>query len=289
MQENATTRHGRKSSLATSVIAAVSGDAAAEAVLSTAIALGALLGADVEALHVGRESAALRESARRAGVPIETIQGPTVQTLADAVEHEEVVATVIGARGKRTGKRPAGSTALALITLHRCPVVVVPPGAHVRDRIASILVPLNGTPTSASALENIVALAHAQALRIVVAHVYREDSLPAFSDHLPHEVQAWSDEFIARNCPPATDASLETRVGEPYEQVLDILQHTGCDLVALGWHGRMHDGHAAVVRQMLAHSPVPVLLTPVRTGSPRGETPASEPVLVGSSSGASPP
>jgi hypothetical protein len=54
--------------------------------------------------------------------------------------------------------------------------------------------------------------------------VHQERALPAFSDHLAHEVRAWSEEFIARNCPTALDATLKLRVGEPPEHVLDILR-----------------------------------------------------------------
>jgi len=57
----------------------------------------------------------------------------------------------------------------------------------------------------------------------------------AFSDQIVHEVRAWSDEFIARNCPGALDATLVLRIGEPREHVLNILRDRGCDLAALGW------------------------------------------------------
>jgi nucleotide-binding universal stress UspA family protein len=134
------------------------------------------------------------------------------------------------------------------------PAVVVPPdgGAAVRP-IARILVPLDGTAGSAAALEEIIQVASDAAVEIIVAHVHTTSgALPAFSDHLAHEVRAWSEEFIARNCPAATDATLEQRVGAPPEHVLDILRHSGCDLVALAWSQDLARGHAAVVRRMLA-------------------------------------
>jgi nucleotide-binding universal stress UspA family protein len=249
----------------TRIIAAITSDGAAEAVLSTAVALSELFGAEVEALHVGAAQVTLSTAAERAGVPLRNVAGETEQALADAVASEDVAALVIGARGTSSGKLPAGSTALALITLQRLPVVVVPPDTRVTDRaIQSVLVPLDGTPASAAALSEIVELAHRAALRIVVAHVQRPISIPAFSDHLPHEVRAWSEEFIARQCPGAAEATLELRVGEPHERLLDILRETGCDLVALGWRQGLASGRAAVVRRMLGESPVPVLLTPAR-------------------------
>ncbi len=43
------------------------------------------------------------------------------------------------------------------------------------------------------------------------------------------------------------------------------LPNSGCNLVALGWSQDLGHVHATVVRQMLAESPVPVLLTPAHT------------------------
>ena len=230
--------------------------------LSSASAIASLFSASVEALHVGEERAAVAAAAQEAGVTLRTVAGGTVEVLARAAAAEDVAAVVIGARGTSAGKRPAGSTAVALVTSLEKPVAVVPPDAAVERPIESVLVPLDGTAPSAAALQEIVELAANAELQIVVAHVQQERSLPAFSDHLPHEVRAWSEEFIARYCPFATDAALELRVGEPHEHLLDILRRSRCDLVALGWSQDLARGRAAVVRRMLAESPVPVLLTP---------------------------
>jgi nucleotide-binding universal stress UspA family protein len=244
------------------VIAAITDDSAATAVLSTSSAIASLFSATVEALHVGEERAAVAAAAQEAGVTLRTVAGRAVEVLARAAAAEDVAAVVIGARGTPAGARPAGSTAVALVTSLDKPVAVVPPDAAVERPIESVLVPLDGTAPSAAALQEIVELASNVELQIVVAHVQQERSLPAFSDHLSHEVRAWSEEFIARYCPSATDAALELRVGQPDEHVLDILRQSRCDLVALGWSQDLAGGRAAVVRRMLAESPVPVLLTP---------------------------
>ena len=246
------------------VIAAITGDSAAAAVLSSADAIAELFSATVEALHVGDERAVVVASAaRKAGITLRTIAGEAVQEIVDAAGAEDVVAVVIGARGTPAGKHPVGSTALALVASLDKPVAVVPPDVAVQHPIQSVLVPLDGTAASTAALREIVELASGAELRVVVAHVHQARSLPAFSDHLPHEVRAWSEEFMARHAPAALDATLEVRVGEPNEHVLDICRHCGCDLVALGWSQDLGRGRAAIVRRMLADSPVPVLLTPV--------------------------
>jgi len=245
------------------VLAAITGDSAAMGVLSSADAIAELFSATVEALHVGDERAVVASAARKAGVTLRTITGEAVQEIVDAAAAEDVVAVVIGAHGAPVGKRPVGSTVLALVASLNKPVAVVPPDAALQHPIQSVLVPLDGTAASAAALREIVELAAGAELQVVVAHVHQARSLPAFSDHLQHEVHAWSEEFIARNAPAAIDATLELRVGEPHERVLDICRHSGCDLVALGWSQDLGRGRAAIVRRMLADSPVPVLLTPV--------------------------
>jgi len=247
----------------TRVIAAITDDSAASAVLSSAGAIASLFSATVEALHVGEERAAVVAAAQEAGATLRTVAGEAVETIVRAAGAEDVAAVVIGARGAPGGKRPAGSTAMALVSSLNKPVAVVPPDAVVERPIERVLVPLDGTASSAAALREIVELAANAELQIVVAHVQRRQSLPPFSDHLPHEVRAWSEEFIARYCPSATDAALELRVGEPREHVLDIMRASHCDLVALGWGQDLTGGRAAVVRRILAESPVPVLLTPM--------------------------
>lgn len=252
----------------TRVLAAIAADAAAPGVLSAAAALGALFGARVEAVHAGENDAALEEAARAAGTTLRALEGPPVEALAHAAGEEDVALVVLGARGRLEGKRPAGSTALRLITELRKPVAVVPPEPARRRAMESVMVPLDGTRESATALNEIVALASGAALQVVVAHVQEARTLPAFSDHLHHEAQTWAQEFIARNCPGAAGAKLELRVGDPHEHLLDLLRSTRCDLVALGWSQELSAGRAAVVRTMLAESPVPVLLAPLRPGGP---------------------
>jgi len=262
------------------VIAAVTGDSAASAVLSSASAIAPLFSATVDALHVGGEQASVAAEAQAAGVTLRNVAGDAVEVLTRAAGAEDVAAVAIGARGAPGGRLPAGSIAVALVTSLNKPVAVVSSNATVKHPIGSVLVPLDATASSAEALREIVGLAANAKLRIVVAHVQQAWSLPPFSDHLPHEVRAWREEFMARYCPSAIDAALELRVGEPHEHVLDILRASGCDLVALGWSQSLEEGRAAVVRRLLAESPVPVLLTPA---------PATSTVVGGALEGAATP
>jgi nucleotide-binding universal stress UspA family protein len=248
--------------LSMKVIAAITNDSAATGVLASAAAISSLFSASVEALHVGAENAAVAQTAQSAGVALRTVAGRASEVIAQAASGEDVAAIVIGTRGSPASRPTTGSTTTALVTLLDKPIVVVPPNTTVEHDIERVLVPLDGTAASTAALQEIMELASAAEVEIVVAHIYEQRSLPAFSDQLPHEVRAWREEFIARHCPAVVDANLELRVGEPREHLLDILRASRCKLVALGWSQNLTGGHAAVVRQMLAESPVPVLLMP---------------------------
>lgn len=248
----------------TDVIAAVDNSAAAAPVIATAVRVAELYDATLLALHVredGVEAAAA--AARAAGVELETATGSPAEALVAAARQPAVRSLVLGARGTPGGRRPVGSTALDLITSVGKPVVIVPPDIAHPGRIDSVLVPLDGTRSSAAALAGTIELARGSGVEVVVLHVHEEERLPAFGDHLQHEARAWAEEFIARNCPvPPEEVKLELRVGVPHEHVLDVAGTRGVDLVALGWSQKLAGGRAAVVRETLARSAVPVLLVP---------------------------
>ena len=155
------------------VVVAIANDAAAPAVLTTAYAVANVLGATVEPVHVGAEHATAAEAARHAGVTLRTVPGTPLVELARAALPDDVAAIVLGAPGEGGATRPAGSTALQLITMLEKPVVVVRwEGGAGDHRIDRILVPLDGTAGSAAALHELVRLARDAAVEIVVAHVH---------------------------------------------------------------------------------------------------------------------
>jgi nucleotide-binding universal stress UspA family protein len=143
------------------------------------------------------------------------------------------------------------------------PLVVVPPIRRVPERIERVLVPLDGTEASAAAVRAVIRLAEEQDIEVVVLHVQDEHAI-AFSDQPHHETEAWGREFVARWCRcPAGKVQLELRVGLPGEHVVDVARELDVDLIALGWRRNLEPGRAAVVREALGPSEVPVLLIPL--------------------------
>ena len=251
------------------VIAAVDSSAAARPVLDTAAALARLLGAELAALHVREDGDFTpRAQAGAVGVPLRTVRGPTVPSLVEAAKPDDVVAMVLGARGTPAGRRPAGRTALEVAAVLPKPLVIVPPSLAHPGRLRRLLVPLDGSATTAAALRGTIEFARGCALEVVVLHVRDEASLPPFEDQPQHETASWAHEFVARHCPcPPEELQLEVRVGSPPDYVVRVAVEADVDLVALGWSQDLSEGRAAVVRETLAKSAVPVLLVPIVSGA----------------------
>ena len=247
------------------VIAALDNSAAAEPVIETAIRFGDLYEGVVRAVNVREDgSEAAEAAAREAKVEFESLSGSPVEGLIAAAQEPDVRVMVLAARGRPAGRRPAGSTALALITSIGKPIVVVPPDVSRPERIDRVLVPLDGTRASAAAVAGTINLAREAGLEVVVLHVREEERLPRFSDHLQHESRTWAEEFIARNCPSLPEeVQLELRVGMAEEHLIQVAIGAEVDLVALGWSQDLDAGRAAVVREALARSSVPILLLPI--------------------------
>jgi nucleotide-binding universal stress UspA family protein len=248
------------------VLAAIDNSSAARSVLAVARTLADLLAVDVEAVHVredGERNA--QAAAAAAGVPFRSTAKPVIAALAEEGRAQDVLAVVLGARGVRSGRRPAGHVALELALSLPKPLVVVPPEARLPDGFRRILVPLNGRRTSAVALSETLVFASKQAIELVVLHVHDEGTIPLFSDQRQHELESWGREFLRRHCPHPAHVRLEVRIGSPSESVLQVADETASDLIALGWSQDLSAGHAAVVRAVLERSSVPVLLVPVVT------------------------
>jgi nucleotide-binding universal stress UspA family protein len=254
----------------TKVLAAVDNGVVCRAVLETARALGDLLAAEVEAVHVGDgDDRTVTAAAANAAVPLRFASGDVMDALVKAGAADEVVAVVIGGRGMPNDPRPLGRTALAVATSLLKPVVVVPPETTRSAPLRRVLVPLEGTASTSLAPRSIVEVARGADLDVIVLHVHDADSLPSFTDQPQHEGAAWAEEFLARYCPWGVGVvHLETRVGTTAAVVPAVAEEAGCDLIALGWSRDLEAGRAPVVRAALERAGIPVMLVPVVAAVP---------------------
>lgn len=252
------------------VIAALDNSLAARPVVAAATAFGQLLGADVEALHVGENGNGVAAAAAAAcGLELCTCSGPTVEQLVAAGSKDDVVAMVLGSRGTPGGERPVGTTALDVLAALPKPVLVVPPEVASPGPPKRLLVPLEGTLSTSLAPQAMFELAEGFELDVVVLHVHDEATIPLFTDQPQHETREWAREFVARYCPwGVSDVRLETRVGRRDEEILRAAEDVEADLIALGWAQELAHGRAPIVRAVLERGHVPVLLVPVQPSVP---------------------
>jgi hypothetical protein len=250
----------------TVILAALGDDHAAPSVIAAAQAVAHLFAADVELVHVreGGPAVAAEAAAQAAGLPLRLLAGERVDALSTAATREDVAALTVAARGEPDPQSQLSRTTAQLITSLSKPVIVVPAGyaATGAREIAHVLVPLDGTPATAAALEPIIEAVAAAEVEIVLIHVLVPSHLPAFGDQLGHEGRAWSAAFIARNAAAAHSSYLELRVGRPAERIAEALRESGADLVTLGWSRDLSESRAPIVGEVLATADVPVLLIP---------------------------
>jgi nucleotide-binding universal stress UspA family protein len=247
------------------VLAALDTAAAARPVLETALRIGQLTGADVEAVHVRRgrlESIETPELlAARSKVPFRLLAGPVEPALLAALGAPEVLAAVIGARATPGGRRPVGRTARHILEHANKPVVITPPDAIAPSSFRRILVPLEGTEASSRpVLERLWPLLVAD-VELVVLHVFTDATLPAMLDRPEYDLEILGKEFLTRHFPHATH--IELRPGPVATQVAEVSGQHSADLVVLSWSQDCSAGRARVIWEVLGASSVPVLLLPV--------------------------
>lgn len=216
-------------------------------------------------VHVAANGVHVAQStAESAGLTLRTLPRPIVEQLLDQTRPEEVVALVLGARGTPSDRRPLGSTAVAIATSLRKPVVVVPPNTRTTGALRRALIPIEGGLSASLTPRAIVELAQGAELEVVVLHVHEPTSLPAFTDQPQHEHSAWAREFVRRCCPWGIGAvRLEVRIGSAEELVPLVAEQERVDIIALGWAQELAEGGAQIVRAALARGKVPVMLVPV--------------------------
>lgn len=246
----------------TKIVAAIDGSPVGRTVIAAASALAEAIGSTADVVHVhDQEDASALATAEAGGLELRVLSGDVVEALVQASGEGDVMAVVVGARRDPDGARPAGHVALSLLTDIIKPLVVVPPNSHPVIPMHRMLVPLDGTSGTAERVRPLIDLAKAAGLEVVVIHVCDEDRIPCFTEQPQHETQAFTEEFLARYA-PGVDAQLELRVGVPAPALSTAVRALDADLLAVAWAQVLEHGHAEVVKQLLAESPVPVIFVP---------------------------
>jgi len=269
---------------ATTLLAALSGTTEASGVLNAAIGMGRLLGSEVEAVHVSEETEpreALVAVTRAAGVRLHDRHGPVADQILEALKLPQMLGLVMGTRTFIAGPRPAGSTALQVLLATSKPVVFVPPEALLPSVFTPqrLLVPLDGSAEASSAFLELESLFRVDADMEVMV-LYTLDGLtPSMLDRPEYDLPLWGSEFVLRHC-PGEHRSFEWRMGNPASAVIEVAEHAESDLIVLSFGRNIDVGHGAVIREVLARSPIPVLVVPVSRNMSSGAGAAGRELIV---------
>jgi hypothetical protein len=247
------------------VVAALDTVAEADPILDTAVRIGEIAGADVEAVHIRstrQESvSALNLCAARRITPLHVLDGPVEATLFRALNAADVQAAVLGTRSSQ-GAPHLGHIAAGILRHLNKSMVFVPHGVVLSGDIRRLVVPLEGTEISSRPVRSLLKRIESKNIELVVVHVFTEETLPKMLDRPYRDLEMIGQQFIARHCPPATDIRL--RQGPVAAAVNEVTAEGGdCDLVVLSWSQDLSAGRAKVIREVLGSSVAPVLVLPV--------------------------
>jgi len=297
------------------VLVALDGSLAAETALLIATAVAAQMGAACQALHILAETrpdlGLVRPFARGpetlTGVQLWQVFPEPTNALLAAFWHIEVrldagdpVAGILRASADPTvalvlltthGQivepgRSLGRVAEQVVAQVTRPILLIRPEAaslkHDRP-LQRLLLPLDGTPTTATLLTPACELASRLGAAIDLLYVAGPGqplpdepgsiAAPRYVDQPQHEWPQWANEVIERlgeacaKCPPDVAIRMFLAQGDIGEEIARFAAEQHSDAVALVRRSHLEPGHAGVLRAVLDMTPCPVLLI----GEPEAE------------------
>jgi nucleotide-binding universal stress UspA family protein len=218
------------------------------------------------------------QKVREAGIDVtsDLMLGIPSQSILEAASEEDADLVIMGTRGLSGVEHLLlGSTAERVVQRARCPVLSVHPGDAVETpKAESILVPTDFSKDADRASHAALALLRKQPkdATLTLLHVY----------HLPFEYTAYgtvptSWDYFKDVEGAATDRieeiadsfreeglSVVTRTveGYPPEVIIKVAEEIGCDMIAMGTHGRTGLAHlllGSTAERVVQHAGCPVL------------------------------
>lgn len=273
----------------TAVMIPLDGSASATAAIPVAQRLGSLLNGTVVLLYVGDDVGSGGPSPESLvqqlslspddvlGLVIERRPGPAAAEVIVREAAEWNAAMIVMCSQTRTDiqSRTFGHVAQAVVRSAPCPVVLVPPTRgrepwHLRQ----LLLPHDGTPTSAATIAPAADLALAAGAEMLVLHVpslaHEEEAdepgtlrIPRYVDQPQHEWQAWEREFVDRLCAlgqvrAGTKVRFVMGEGEVGAAIVRGAAHS--DLIVLGWRGVLEPGRAMTMQSVIRDAACPVIM-----------------------------
>jgi nucleotide-binding universal stress UspA family protein len=247
--------------------------------------LAELFHATLAVLHVSEEtleSAALVDRMKLSsqdlrGLVVDQRTGAAAARIVQEATERHAALIVMCPRTRMDARpRTFGSVAEAVLRAARCPVVLVPPTRGRRDwALRQLLLPHDGTPTSAATIGPATDLASKAAAKLVVLHVATAGAerptepgtlvSPRYVDQPQHEWSAWAEEFLDRlravgHATDGVDIRLVLAQGEAGSAIVDFARRNDSDLIVLGWRGVLEYDRARTMQYVIRESICPVIV-----------------------------
>jgi nucleotide-binding universal stress UspA family protein len=267
------------------VFVAVGNRAQAPLVLAVGRTLATAEGATLHALPMGVQVGSPDEMAAQLEVNVEQLNGCVFDfPQGDPVEYilrrttEFPHALLVLPAQLSMGKPPSvlGPLIKDLLLRSTVPIVLVPPGTRKHSGLLQrILLPHDGTPTTAAAVGPAMYLARQCAAELIAVHVAAPGhpqpsepgtlTTPYYTDQPQYEWPAWAQEFLERIRAVSPDIStLKLRLllaaGRPGLEIVNMSRECDVDLTVLSWRGSWRAQRAAVMKTVVRESRCPVLL-----------------------------
>lgn len=259
------------------VLVAWDGSPAAASAFSVARLIADQLGASVEAIYVAasgsdweERGAQLSQEAARLGCAIRMTVGDAADEIVRCTEEPGVAFVALTTHGREleTGYRLGSVAASVVARTHRPVLIVKPESAEVVGAVRRLLVPVDGAPKTAAALQPVMALAlelHASVDLLYVAAPSQKQpqergSIPAprYVDQPHHEWPQWAAEVVHRlavccaGCPSEVPVNIFLAQGEVGEEIVRFALEHRSDAIVLVRRSRLQPERAKVIRAVLA-------------------------------------
>ena len=265
------------------VLVPLDGSACATGAIPVAQRLAGLLDATVVLLHIVDEVPAPATLIERMNLSADDVNGCIIEhrpgvaeevILREAAERHAVAIVMCAQTHTDIQSRTFGHVARPVFRGAPCPVVLVPPKRGRQPwELRHVLVPHDGTPTSAVTIGPAADLAAASGAELVVLHVATPMGaklvepgtflVPSYVDQPHHEWQAWTREFVDRLCAVGrarSDAKIRMVVAEGEADAAIVRFARQSDLIVLGWRGALEPDRALTLRRVIRDTSCPVIV-----------------------------
>jgi nucleotide-binding universal stress UspA family protein len=237
------------------------------------------LGAEVEALYVAadrqdreEQGARLLRETERLGLRLRLVIGDAANEIVRWTEEPGIFLVALTTHGREleVAHRLGGVAERVLAGTTRPVLIVKPESANLTHRVKRLLMPVDGTPKTAAALQPVTELAAALGATIDLLYVASPDqkapeergtvTAPRYVDQPQHEWPEWANEVVQRlatccaACPEEVPVRIHLAQGEVGDEIARFAVDNQADAIVLVRRSRFQPERAKVIRSVLSQT-----------------------------------